>query len=155
MELELDEKAFHLLSLFEDVTGVVPKDVYYTEGSNGTYYFFLVDKRDVKRAVGREGKNARKLSKMLKGNVFIYAFSDDLEEFARLFFNNVRILSLDVREGASDRAVFLTIDVKDKSKALGKEKKRLEAAKYFFSKFFGALPYIKPKKPAYSAGVLP
>lgn len=147
MELELDEKALHIMGIFEDITGIMPKDLYYTEGKSGNYYFFLVEKKDVKKAIGKEGKNAKKLSKVLKGNVFIYAYSDNLEEFSKLFFNNVMILSLDIREGASDKAVFITIDVKDKNKALGKEKKRLEAAKYFFSKFFGVTPHIKAKKP--------
>ncbi|MFA6531021.1 MAG: KH domain-containing protein, partial [Candidatus Micrarchaeia archaeon] len=53
-------------------------------------------------------------------------------------FNNVEIVTVEVREAMGDKAVFLTIAEKDRGIAIGKSGERIKALKELLKKKFNA-----------------
>ncbi len=107
---------------------------------------FLVSKENLGRAIGKNGATIERLRKSLRQNTFIYADSDQLEEFVRNLFNNVSIENIEVREAMGDKAVFLTVAEKDRGIAIGKEGQRIKVAKLLLKKKFNSTISIKTRR---------
>ena len=132
--VELTSDDLNYFSAFEKITGVIPVDFLVAE--TGIYY--LVPKSDLGKAIGKKGCNIEKLRGVMRKKVVIIGDGSEPEDFVRNFFNNVEIISVEVREAMGDRAVFLTIAEKDRGIAIGKSGERIKAMKEFLKKKFNA-----------------
>ncbi len=137
--MELTSEDLKLFHFFGDVTNVLPTDFLKTP----TGYLFLVPITQLGKAIGRGGRNIKSLSSKLNKDILIIADSPDLEQFTRNLFNNIQIISIEVREAMGDKAVFLSIPESQRGIAIGKGGKRIKAAKAFLKKKFNADLYIK------------
>lgn len=142
MEFTGDE--LKLFDYFSKFTGVDALDLEKTEFG----LVFLVPKDQLGRAIGKNGSAIERVRKGMKQNVFIYADSDDLDEFVRNLFNNVGILNIEIREAMGEKAVFLMVDEKDRGIAIGKEGQRIKIAKLLLKKKFNSTISIKTRRPA-------
>lgn len=132
--VELTSDDLNFFSAFEKITGVIPTDFLATE--SGIY--FLVARTDLGKAIGKKGVNIGKLMSLVKKKVVIVGDSSDPEEFVRSFFNNIEIISVEIREAMGEKAVFLTVAEKDRGIAIGKAGERIKAAKVFLKNKFNA-----------------
>lgn len=140
MELTGDE--LQLFSYFSKLTGVEAVDFEKTDYG----YVFLVQRQDLGRAIGKHGSALQRVRNALKGNVFIFADSPDLEEFVRNLFNNITILNVEIREAMGEKAVFLSVPEKDRGLAIGKEGMRIKIAKQLLKRKFNSTISIKTRR---------
>ncbi len=140
--VELTSDDLNFFTIFEKITGVMPMDFL----SNETGIYFLVSANELGKAIGKKGSNIEKLRSAVRKKVVIVADSNDLEEFVKGFFNNVEIVTVEVREAMGDRAVFLTIAEKDRGIAIGKAGERIKTVKTFLKKKFNSTISLHTRK---------
>ncbi|PVU68528.1 NusA-like transcription termination signal-binding factor, partial [Acidilobus sp. SCGC AC-742_M05] len=64
------------ISILQDLTGAM---VYRAlEDDNDNRIIYLVDRNDVGKAIGRDGRNVKMLSKMLNKNIEIVEYANDI-----------------------------------------------------------------------------
>lgn len=132
--MEITGEDLKLINLFESVTGVMPLDMAAIEGG----IVFLVESSRLGKAIGKKGANIQRLRQKLNRNVLISADAGSPEEFLRAFFNNVEVLSYELREAPGQKVVFLTVPDSQRGIAIGKAGMRIKAAKAFLKRKFGA-----------------
>ncbi len=128
--------------MFEKVTGVMPKDYINTE----TMLLFIVDPEEVGRAISKEGANIQKLKSLFRKKVSIIADGADIETFVRQFFNNISIVSLEVRDVMGEQAVMLTVEEKDRGLVIGKDGERIKALKSLLKRKFNGTVHLRTKR---------
>lgn len=77
--MKLTTDSIKTINLFESLTGAKVKDCLTEDGK----IVFLVEEGNVRRAIGNNGANLKRISSMLKKEVNVIAFSDDVCRFAR------------------------------------------------------------------------
>ncbi len=75
--MKLTQESINNINLFETLTGAKVKDCLQEDGK----LVFLVEEGNVKRALGKEGSNVKRISKILKKDIKIVAFSTDVCRF--------------------------------------------------------------------------
>lgn len=140
--MEITGEDLKLINLFESVTGVIPSDMEIL----GDGIVFLVDEANLGKAIGKKGANIQKLKARLRKNVLISKDGDKPEEFLRGFFNNIDILSFEIREAPGQKAVFIMVPDTQRGIAIGRGGIRVKAAKAFLKKKFGADLMLKTRR---------
>ncbi len=131
--MEITEEELKLMNLFESVTGVMPSDIIVMD--EGTV--FLVDPPILGKAIGKKGNNVQRLKQRMNRNVLVSKNASEPEEFLRGFFNNIEVLSFEIREAPGQKVAFLTVPDSQRGIAIGKSGLRIKAAKKFLKKKFG------------------
>ena len=75
--MKLTTDTIKTINLFESLTGAKAKDCLNENGK----IIFLVEEGNVKRALGKNGSNIRRISNLLKKEAVIIAFSNDVCKF--------------------------------------------------------------------------
>lgn len=140
--VDLTSEGLSFFSLFEKITGIFPSD--YVSSENGVV--FLVEMKNLGKAIGRKGANINKLKSAFRKKVIIIGDSEDPEMFARNFFGNLNVLNVELRDAMGDKTVFVTIDEKDRGLAIGKGGERIKAAKTLFKKKFNTSLQLRTKR---------
>ncbi len=140
--VELNSEDLSYFSAFEKVTGVIPLDYLNTEN----LLIFLVEQSELGKAIGKKGMNIKKLRGVLRKRLVIVSDSKDLEAFVRQFFNNISVISIEIKNVMGSNAVVLTVDEKDRGLAIGKDGERIKAAKLLLEKKFKATVHLKTRR---------
>ncbi|MBN2122004.1 NusA-like transcription termination signal-binding factor [Candidatus Micrarchaeota archaeon] len=140
--MEITGEDLKLLTLFESVTGVMPSDMIMLEGG----IVFLVDAPVLGKAIGKKGANIQRLRIKLNKNVLVSQDNDEPESFVRGFFNNIEILSFEIREAPGQKVAFVTIPDSQRGIAIGKGGMRVKAAKAFLKRKFGTDLSLKTRR---------
>ena len=130
--ISLEELRF--MSLFQDITGAMVYRAIEDEEDNRLFY--LVDKNDVGKAIGKDGRNVKMLSKILNKNVEIVEYATDLESMVRNLFPGITILKVDVVNRDGSKVVYVRVKDDEKGKAIGKDGRNVKRAKIVLSKLF-------------------
>ena len=140
--VELNQEDIYYFSQFEKISKVMPSDYMQTESS----IFFLVDAPSLGRAIGRKGINIQNLSRFFKKRVFVVANLDDPELFVRGFFSNITVISVEIRDVMSEKAIILTVDENQRGLAIGKDGERIKTAKALLQRKFNATLHLRTRK---------
>ncbi len=140
--VELTSEDLSYFEAFEKVTGVIPKDYI----NSDSMILFIVDPQEVGKAISKDGVHITKLKNTFRKKVSIIADAEDPESFVRQFFNNIGIVSVEVRDVMGEQAVMLTIDEKDRGLAIGKEGERIKALKLLLKKKFNGTIHLRTKR---------
>ncbi|MBD3398251.1 NusA-like transcription termination signal-binding factor [Candidatus Micrarchaeota archaeon] len=140
--MEITGEDLKLINLFESVTGVIPSDMEAVEDG----IVFLVDEANLGKAIGKKGANIQKLRTKLRKNVLVSKDGDDPEEFIRGFFNNIDILSFEIREAPGQKVAFIAVPDTQRGIAIGRAGIRVKAAKAFLKKKFGTDLMLKTRR---------
>jgi N utilization substance protein A len=140
--VEITGEDLKLLTLFESVTGVMPSDMIIMEGG----IVFLVDSPSLGKAIGKKGANIQRLRTKLNKNVLVSQDNDEPESFVRGFFNNIEILSFEIREAPGQKVAFVTIPDSQRGIAIGKGGMRVKAAKAFLKRKFATDLSLKTRR---------
>lgn len=128
----LEELRF--ISLFQDITGAM---VYRAiEDTEGNRIFYLVDKNDIGKAIGKDGRNVKTLSRILNKNVEVVEYSADLESMVRNLFPGVTILKIDVVDRGDGKVVYVKVKDDEKGKAIGRDGRNVKRARIILTKLF-------------------
>ena len=99
---------------------------------------FLVDPKDIGKAIGPRGMYVQRLRKLLNKDIEIVGYSDNLEEQVRyaLAPAKVREVRLVNRPGGK-RIVYATVEPRDKGIAIGKNGRNVARASLILRRYFG------------------
>lgn len=113
------------ISLFESVTKVSVKDCIETPDR----LIFIINPNQIGKAVGKDGKNINRLKELFKKMIQIIEYSDKPEQFIRNIFRNYGVQKVEIEMRGSIQHATVTVDPKEKGKAIGKEGKNLRLAR--------------------------
>lgn len=123
--ITFNENTLRHTNLFETMIQVGVKDCIETEEK----IVFIVNKGQLGKAIGKEGKNITSIKKILNKEIHLIEYSEDPEEFIRnvFLYYDVKRVALEKRGDITHATV--TVDPKNKAKAIGKEGKNLKASR--------------------------
>jgi len=138
---EISELEFKLANVFTNLTGITPLMVIANKNGIG----FLIQKKDMSKAIGKNGKNIHIMAKKTNKQIYVFADSPSLEGFVRNLLSDVKIIALDINDIMGEKAVTVLISEKDRAKVLGKNKARISLIEAILKKKFNAILYLKMK----------
>ncbi|MCI4459640.1 MAG: NusA-like transcription termination signal-binding factor [Acidilobus sp.] len=122
------------ISLLQDLTGAM---VYRAlEDDNDNRIIYLVDKNDVGKAIGRDGRNVKMLSKMLNKNVEIVEYASDIDNMVRNLLPGVTVLKVEVTERDGLKTVYVKVKDDEKGKAIGRDGRNVRRARLVLNRLF-------------------
>lgn len=134
VDLKLTMGELRYISLFQDMTGVTPKDCIVSEELG--LVIFVVDSDKVGQAIGRRGSNVRYISKLIEKEVEIVGWADDLESFVKNIFTPARVYRVQLIDGKSKRSLYVYVDPKDKGLAIGRNGRNVAKARLILNRYF-------------------
>ena len=130
----IDLEELRYMSLLQDLTGAM---VYRAiVDSDGNRIFYLVDKGDMGKAIGKDGRVVKTLSKILNKEVEIIEYAQDLETMVRNLFPGVTILRVDVVDRKDGKVVYVKVRDDEKGKAIGRDGRVVKRARIVLNKLF-------------------
>ncbi|HLC58644.1 MAG TPA: NusA-like transcription termination signal-binding factor [Candidatus Nanoarchaeia archaeon] len=127
MKLTLD--SINNINLFENLTGARVKDCFDDEGK----IVFLVEEGSIKKAIGKEGSNIKRVSNIMKKDIKVVGFSDDVCKFVRnlIYPNKADDIKLE------DKTVKIMVeDMNIKGRIFGRSKENLKKINSIVKKYF-------------------
>ena len=126
--IKLNDDESRNVLFFQQITEASARDCVRDEDS----LVFVVNKGEIGKAIGKNGKNINLLEKLLKKKVKIVESSEDLESFSRNIFSPVE-LKINVDQGR----VIIEADKKNRKYIIGKEGKKIKIARILIKRHFG------------------
>jgi len=122
------------ISLLQDLTGAM---VYRAlEDDNDNRIIYLVDKNDVGKAIGKDGRNVKMLSKMLNKNVEIVEYANEIDNMVSNLLTGVTVLKVEVTERDGLKTVYVKVKDDEKGKAIGKDGRNVRRARLVLNRLF-------------------
>ena len=125
MQITLNTETIRLITLFENVTGAGVKDCL-IDNDNKTVYF-VIQEGEVGKAIGKNGSTVKKTENLIKKNVKIFEFSDDIEKFVKNLIPQINLIKLKTENGKNE--VDIWVNKKDKAMIIGRDRKNLKVYK--------------------------
>lgn len=116
MKKKFDKEAIQAMSLFEERTSVEVKDFIQDEDSA----YFLVEQGKAGLAIGKNGKNIKKLGKMLGKRIKVFEYEENEEKLVKNMImesNSVRV------EG---NTALVDVDESDRGRVIGANGSNIE-----------------------------
>jgi len=121
MDIKFDTSTMRYITLFEGLTKASVKDCLELEEK----IVFIVTKGQLGLAIGKNSVNLKKLKFVLKKNIDIIEYSDDIVGFIKNIFHNYRIIDVVIENNNAT----VIVEPKDKGKAIGKNGRNLRTAR--------------------------
>lgn len=134
VELKLTMDELRFISLFQDITGITPKDCIVSDDLN--LVIFVVDSDKVGQAIGKRGSNVKYLSKLIEKDIEIVGWAEDLETFVKNMFAPARVYRVQLIDGRDRKVVHVYVDPKDKGLAIGRNGRNVAKAKVILNRYF-------------------
>lgn len=125
MPVTLDTETIRLITLFENLTGAGVRDCL-VDNENGVVYF-VIDEGEVGKAIGRNGSSVKNTENLIKKDIKIFEFSENIEKFTRNLIPQITSLKLKTEGGRN--AVEVRVDKRDKPIVIGRDGKNLKVYK--------------------------
>ncbi|MBU4256389.1 MAG: NusA-like transcription termination signal-binding factor [Candidatus Thermoplasmatota archaeon] len=129
MDIKFDTSTMQYITLFENLTKARVKDCLGLEEK----IVFIVNKGQLGLAIGKNSVNLKKLKFVLKKNIDIIEYSDDVAVFIKNIFHNYKVIDIVIE----NKNVIVVVEPKDKGKAIGKNGKNLRAAREIAHRHYG------------------
>ncbi len=126
----LTNETLRFISTFEGTTKVQVKDCVVLEDR----IIFVVD--DLRKALGKEMSNVRRLKETLGKNVDVIGFSSTPEKFVKNIFHNYRVKEVNIEDMNGVPTAMVDIEPGDKGRAIGKNRRNLNVAEEILSHHF-------------------
>ncbi len=130
----LTHEEFQCMQIFHDITGVSPIDCIIDNKFNRV--IALVKPEDVGKAVGKRGIKVKTLKDLLKKDVEVVSFSENLEECVKHIFAPARVESVKVNRTGKAKTVYVRIAEADKGIAIGKNGRNVYKARLILKRHF-------------------
>ena len=91
--IRLNGEEIEYMNLLVNVANAIPKDCF----SDGNTVVFIVEGSKIGATIGKEGKNAGKLRKILNKNVEILEYGESPEQFIRNAFKGKKIEGVEIQ----------------------------------------------------------
>jgi N utilization substance protein A len=127
-KIKYDIDLMKFMQLFENLTRSKLKDCII-----GDPLIFVVEEKEIGKAIGKGGSNVRRLEGLLKKKIKIVEFNPNIQRFIRNFVMPLRVKEVIEEEG------IVTItgnDTKTKGLLIGRERKNLDNLKEIVKRYF-------------------
>ena len=125
-----------LIALFETMTGAVVEDCVVDDQNDRI--IFVVRKGQVGLAIGRGGRKIKLLEKLMRKRLEVVEYSEDVREFLTNALKPVRVQGIRLTERPDGRKIaVVSVDPRDKAKAIGKNGKNAQKLRLLARKYFG------------------
>jgi N utilization substance protein A len=128
--IKFQREEMELIRLFDTVTGTATLDcVILPDGEEDERVIFMVNRQDLRKAVGKNGVNVKKLKEKLSKTIEIIAYSDELNKFVGYLLYPAKITQiLEQKRNDNKRVLLVTVKQEDKGLAIGKNGRNIEKA---------------------------
>ncbi|MBI2543026.1 MAG: NusA-like transcription termination signal-binding factor [Candidatus Aenigmarchaeota archaeon] len=125
MPVTFDTETIRLITLFENLTHTNVKDCLIDNDNNTVY--LIIDEGEIGKAIGKNGASVRNTENMIKKDIRIFEFSNDIERFVKNLIPQVN--SLKFKQDDGNNSVEIWLDKKDKAVVIGREGRNLKIFK--------------------------
>ncbi len=135
-QIKLTAEEFRYIALLHELTNVFVRDCIVDEENNRI--IFLVDPRDIGKAIGPRGTYVQRLRRLLNRDIEIVGYSDKLEEQVKYALAPAKVKEVRVinRPGGK-KVVYATVEPRDKGIAIGKNGKNVARAALILRRYYG------------------
>uniref|UniRef100_A0A7J3KFL9 Probable transcription termination protein NusA n=2 Tax=Staphylothermus marinus TaxID=2280 RepID=A0A7J3KFL9_STAMA len=134
--IKLTADEFRYIALLHEITNTYTYDCIIDEENNRVIY--LVDPKDIGRAIGPRGSVVQQLRNLLNRDVEIVGFSENLEEQVKLSLAPARVKEVKVVSRAGNKKiVYAVVDPSDKAIAIGRNGRTVSRATLILKRHFG------------------
>jgi len=137
MALTFNTESIRLITLFENLTGTVVKDCIVDDLSNTVY--FTIEEGKIGIAIGKNGESVKNVERLIKRNIKIFEFSEDLNSFIKKLIPQALEIRIKNEEGV---AVEVKVDKRDKAVVIGRDRKNLKLYKELLERNHGVSELI-------------
>lgn len=123
-ERSLDSETLRLIGAFESATGVQPVDCV----TSDRRVVFVVPGEKVGKAVGKGGRNVKRLKDRLDRHVQVVGLSDDPEEFVESYFFDVGVEEVRLEEDGDRTVAHVKVPPGEKARAIGRKGSNVQMA---------------------------
>jgi len=127
---KLDQRLIGFITLFENLTRAKVKDAFIDKKER---VVFIVNEGDAGKAIGKNGSNIKRISKMIIKTIKIIEYSSDVVEFIKSIIDPIKADSYDMNNN------IITINSKDlhiKAMLIGRDRRNLIELNELVKKYF-------------------
>jgi N utilization substance protein A len=130
--VRLTTDQIRLMAVFESITGVLAKDCIF----NNKNAVFIVDEKNMGKAIGRGGQNIKRLQQITGRKVEIIGFSEEPQKFLKNIFHPAHILAVNVQEKNGRKIAQIHMDRESRRIFERKIDSRLRLARELAKRYF-------------------
>lgn len=130
-KLKLSAEDVKAMNLFENFSGIEALDCIKFEGE----LYFLVSENKAGLAIGKNGRNVKKLYEVLGKKINVLEYCPVLEKFLRRYLNG-KITSIEMKSENGKKVAKILADKKDRGKIFGRGKKNLKIIGFIAKRHF-------------------
>lgn len=135
-EIKITEEELGLMSIFQNVTSVAPRDCI-IDNQTGRIIFVL-NKGQMGLAIGRKGQTIMSLERTLNRPVELVEWSEDPQEFIKNALGSKNVIDIKITTKADGTKVAVVQTTpKNKGAILGKGGRNAERARMLAKRYFG------------------
>jgi len=133
---KFDIKLINYINLFNSITKVMPKDCFFEDEK----LVFIVKEGDLGKAIGKHGSTINRLSSIIKKEIKLIEYSDDLIQFVKNLIYPIEVQKI-YKEGST---IFIEEpNNKIKGRIYGRDRKNLLYINDILKKYFNCELKIK------------
>ncbi len=133
MSVTLDTETIRLITLFENLTGAGVRDCLVDDENRIVY--FVIEEGDIGKAIGKNGVVVKKTESLIRKDIKVFEFSDDVETFARNLIPEINLVKLKTENGRS--VIDVWVDKRNKAVIIGRDGKNLKVYKELLQRHHG------------------
>ncbi len=116
MKKKFDKEAIQAISLFEEETNVEVKD--YIQDDESSY--FLVEEGKAGLAIGKDGKNIKKIGRLLGKRIKVFEYEDNEEKLVRNMIMEANSVEI------NGKTALVEVDKSDRGRVIGSKGSNIE-----------------------------
>ncbi len=116
MKKKFDKEAIQAISLFEEETNVEVKD--YIQDDESAY--FLVEEGKAGLAIGKDGKNIKKIGRLLGKRIKVFEYEDNEEKLVRNMIMEANSVEI------NGKTALVEVDESDRGRVIGSKGSNIE-----------------------------
>ncbi len=129
--MKISNEEILYINALSNASNVTAKDCLIEEG----VISFLVNEKELGKAIGKNALVVKNLSFKLKKNIEIFGYFKEVKEFIKKAFHNVKIDGIDIKENEGSKEIILSVDFENKRKILS-NRKRLNRIKKILERHY-------------------
>ena len=132
MAVKFNLQTINYINIFSNITKTNVKDCIVKE----EIITFIINQNQAARAIGKQGKNVKRLSNLLKKRIKIIEYNQDPARFVANLISPIKAKDISKQDSI---IIVKTNNFKEKSQIYGREKTNFKQIQEMLSKFFSEL----------------
>lgn len=132
--VKISQTEMQYITTYQGIINVTVLDCIIDEEDNKILY--VVPEGKAGLAIGKRGVNINRLKELITKDVEIIEHSSDPAKFIKNCFHPIIIKSIVIQERRNGKIATITVDSKDKGRAIGRNGKKINKVKNLVLRFF-------------------